>query len=186
VELEDGQTYLIGGLIQHTVTANTSKVPIIGEIPFLGAAFSRKFFSDEEHELVILVTPHLVDAQSCDQVVKMLPGQETRTPDDFELFLEGILEAPRGPREVCTDGSYVPAFKNSPTASVYPCGGNGGNGKCGTQGCATCQGAGVDNGMPSASVSGAAPLPSGAPVTKDRPANLPPGLVGSNGSAGQR
>ncbi len=43
------------------------------------------------------MTPHLVDAMSCDQAPKTLPGEETRSPDDFELFLEGILEAPRGP-----------------------------------------------------------------------------------------
>ena len=54
-----------------------------------------------------------------------LPGMETRSPDDFELFLEGILEAPRGPREVCPGGHYLPAYKNGPTANVFPCAGNG-------------------------------------------------------------
>jgi len=54
-----------------------------------------------------------VDPQSCDQLAKSLPGQETRTPDDFELFLEGILEAPRGPRKVIQDRRYTPAFKNA-------------------------------------------------------------------------
>ena len=71
--------------------------------------------------MVILVTPHLVDPQSCDQLAKLLPGQETRSPDDFELFLEQILEAPRGPREVCPNAHYVPAYKNGPTAQIFPC-----------------------------------------------------------------
>jgi pilus assembly protein CpaC len=58
---------------------------------------------------------------------------ETRSPDDFELFLEGILEAPRGAREVFPGGRYLPAYKNGPTAGVFPCaGGINGNGPCGT------------------------------------------------------
>jgi pilus assembly protein CpaC len=127
VEMEDGQTYVLGGLIQHTVTATISKVPVVGEIPVLSAAFSRKQFDEAEFELVVLVTPHLVDAMACDQLPKLLPGQETRSPDDFELFLEGILEAPRGPRCVCQDGHYLPAYKNGPTAQQFPCAG----GRCG-------------------------------------------------------
>jgi pilus assembly protein CpaC len=70
-----------------------------------------------------MVTPHLVDAQSACQVSKVLPGQESRSPDDFELFLEGILEAPRGPREVFKGNRYVPSHLNGPTADLFPCGG---------------------------------------------------------------
>jgi pilus assembly protein CpaC len=121
VEMEPGQTLVIGGLIQNSVIATTSMVPVLGEIPFLGTLFSIKSFQEDEQELVVLVTPHLVDPQSCDQVVKLLPGQETRSPDDFELFLEQILEAPRGPREVCPNNHYVPAYKNGPTAQLFPC-----------------------------------------------------------------
>jgi pilus assembly protein CpaC len=139
VNLEDGQTLVLGGLIQHAVRGSTTKVPIVGELPFLGAAFSRKSFEETESELIVMVTLHLVDAMSCDQVPKNLPGHETRSPDDFELFLEGIMEAPRGPRDVCPDGKhYVPAFKNGPTNGIFPCAGNGGcngNGGCGAQGC---------------------------------------------------
>jgi pilus assembly protein CpaC len=132
VEMEDGQTLLIGGLIQHTANGNATKVPILGDLPYLGAAFSAKSFEDIENELVIMVTPHLVDPMSCDQLPKYLPGQETRTPDDCELFLEGILEAPRGSRVVCPGGHYVPAYKNGPTAGEFPCAGGHGcrNGSC--------------------------------------------------------
>src|SRR4029077_951740 len=115
---------------------STSKVPVLGDIPFLGVAFSFKNSTETEDELVILVTPHLVDAMACDQAPKILPGQETRTPDDFELFLEGIMEAPRGPRVVCPDYRYVPAYKNGPTAALFPCAGNANGGAgCGTAGC---------------------------------------------------
>jgi pilus assembly protein CpaC len=121
VELEDGQTFAIGGLIQKQHFANAAKVPVIGQLPFVGALFSTKNYTDEENELVVLVTPHLVDAMDCQQAPKMLPGDETRSPDDFELFLEGIMEAPRGPREVFPGGHYLPAYQNGPTAGQFPC-----------------------------------------------------------------
>jgi pilus assembly protein CpaC len=154
VVIEDGQTLVIGGLIQHQVTATTAKTPILGDLPFLGAAFSSKSFNDVETELVVMVTPHLVDPMACNQLPHYLPGQETRNPDDCELFLEGILEAPRGPREMCPGGRYVPAYKNGPTADLYPCaGGHNGSGNCSTCGNG-CGPNGVSNGTP---VAGAVP-----------------------------
>src|SRR5207253_878851 len=78
VEMEDGQTFVIGGLIQRNTDVTTAKVPVLGDIPFLGVAFSFKNSVESEQELVILVTPHLVDAMACDQAPKILPGQETR------------------------------------------------------------------------------------------------------------
>jgi pilus assembly protein CpaC len=128
VEIEDGQTLAIGGLIQHITEAGTNKVPILGDLPYVGAAFSTKSYTDIEQELVILVTPHVVDPMACNQLPKTLPGEETRKPDDYELFLEGILEAPRGPRVPFPDRRFVPAYKNGPTAALYPCAGDG---RCG-------------------------------------------------------
>jgi pilus assembly protein CpaC len=125
VEMETGQTFVIGGLIQKTVNSADTKVPVLGQLPFVGTLFSTKTATEDEDELVVMVTPHLVDAQSADQVVKVLPGQETRSPDDFELFLEGILEAPRGPRAVFQGNRYVPAHLNGPTANLFPCAGLG-------------------------------------------------------------
>ena len=121
VVMEDGQTLAIGGLIQTQVTASITKVPMIGDIPFLGPLFSSKSFQEQETEVVVLVTPHLVDPMDCCDVPKYLPGQETRSPDDFELYLENILEAPRGSREVNHGNRYVPAYKNGPTAKQFPC-----------------------------------------------------------------
>src|SRR5262249_47633123 len=123
--LEDGQSLAIGGLVKRQINAATSKVPCLGDLPFIGAAFSRKEYQETESELVFMVTVHLVDPMACNQLPKLLPGEETRTPDDFELFLEGILEAPRGSREVFQGKRYVPAYKNSPTVNVFPCVGNG-------------------------------------------------------------
>jgi pilus assembly protein CpaC len=172
VELEDGQTFAIGGLIQRDVTGTVEKIPVLGDLPFVGAAFSSKLFTEIESELVILVTPRLVDAMACNQTPPVLPGEETRSPDDFELFLEGILEAPRGPRDVFPCKRYVPAYKNGPTAHVLPCAGSGcgGDSGCGGQGCAA--GAGAPAAPPPAHAApapvapaAAAPKPEVQPVT---------------------
>jgi pilus assembly protein CpaC len=154
VDIEPGQTLVIGGLIQHTVSGNASKVPVLGDLPYLGAAFRTIAYTESESELLVLVTPHLVDPMSCDQLPKFLPGLETRSPDDYELFLEGILEAPRGQRTVWEGHRFVPAYKNGPTADQYPCGGGNG-GACGG-GCAggKCGGEGL-----AAPPAGIAPLP---------------------------
>jgi pilus assembly protein CpaC len=172
VELESGQTFVIGGIVTHHVTGTDDKVPVLGDVPFFGVFFSSKSFTESEEEVIILVTPHLVDAQDCAQAPKILPGQETRRPDDFELFLEGILEAPRGQREVCPDGRYVPAYRSGPSADQFPCAVNSGllgnhNGGCGKGGCGagTCTG-GCNGGC------GATPAaPATAPAA---PAVLPP------------
>lgn len=128
VHIEDCQTFAIGGLIQNTVNGAIKKVPILGDLPFLGVAFSTKQYEESEEELLILVTPRLVDPMACNQLPRRLPGRETRSPDDFELFLTGILEAPRGPREVCPDGHFRAAHLNDPLG-IYPCGNN--SGSCG-------------------------------------------------------
>jgi pilus assembly protein CpaC len=116
VVMEDGQTLVLGGLIQHTVDGTVHKWPCIGCLPYIGALFRSVSYTEGEEELLIIVTPHLVDAMACDQLPHTLPGQETRSPDDYELFLEGILEAPRGPRDVICGNHYVPAYKSGPTA----------------------------------------------------------------------
>jgi pilus assembly protein CpaC len=132
VELMAGQTYVIGGLIQTAENGTDVKVPIIGDLPFLGFFFSSKNYQVTETELLVMVTPYLVDSADCAQLPKLLPGQETRRPDDFELFLEGILEAPRGPRDAFPDCHYLAPYKNSPSAGVFPCAGRSG---CGQAGC---------------------------------------------------
>jgi pilus assembly protein CpaC len=128
--------------------------------------------------LLILVTPHLVDAMTCDQLPKHLPGQESRIPDDFELFLEGILEAPRGQRNVIEGNRYNAAHNLGPTADVYPCGmygcGNGGNGSCGigmgASNCANCS-SGTMNAIP------AQPQ-----YIQQQPGSLPPAINTSTGT----
>ena len=60
VELGDGESFIIGGLVSRSTTSNADKVPLLGDLPILGAFFSRNNYKMNEKELVILVTPHLV------------------------------------------------------------------------------------------------------------------------------
>jgi pilus assembly protein CpaC len=173
IMMEPGQTFAIGGLIQTLVGAATNKTPILGDLPFVGPAFSTISHQETETELVILVTPYLVDAMDCRQAPCKLPGLETRSPDDFELFLELILEAPRGQREVFPDKKYKAAWQNDITANRFPCGGSTcATGTCGQTGggCATC---GQPAAAPAAAPSEphAAALPPAVPVV---PAALQP------------
>lgn len=113
LELESGQSLVIGGLTENTVAGSTRKYPILGDLPFVGTFFRSVSFTETEQEFVIVVKVNLVEGLTSDQRCAIkLPGTETRAPSDFELFVEGILEAPRGPRDIFPNRTYVPAFKN--------------------------------------------------------------------------
>jgi pilus assembly protein CpaC len=137
IQVEDGQTMAIGGLIQNKINATISKVPVLGDLPLISAFFTSKSYNENEEEMIILVTPRLVDPVDCANIPKHLPGQETRSPDDFEFFLEGIMEAPRKPRPVVFNPHlYQAAYKGAPNVGQIPCA----NGGCYGQpasGCAT-------------------------------------------------
>ena len=183
VLLESGQTFAIGGLIQNSVQAASAKVPVLGDLPYVGTLFSTIRHEERESELIILVTPRLVHPLDCCQVPKRLPGRETRSPDDYELFLENVLEAPRGQRKVWTGKQYNAPYKCDPTVGAYPCISNlctgpnlgGGGGNCGPNGCAAPTGGPVN--MPVGTLPQAGPGlggrgPSG-PAEPNAPATLP-------------
>ncbi len=113
VMLQSGQTFAIGGLLETTVQASAQKVPYLGDLPLLGAAFSNVSHDERETELLILVTPRLVEPLDCSQVPRRVPGKETRSPDDYELFVEQLLEAPRGARKIFENKRYVPAYRHA-------------------------------------------------------------------------
>lgn len=128
IVMEPGQTVAIGGLIQTQQSGSVTKIPHLGDIPYLGSLFSFSTQTEQEVELVILVTPRLIDPADCGQLPQGLPGSETRKPDDFEFYLETMLEAPRGQRPIWNGKEYIPAWKSSSSANVFPCA----DGKCAT------------------------------------------------------
>jgi len=95
VELGSGQTFAIGGLLSERVRGISRKVPGLGDIPVLGSLFSSVDYQADRSELVILVTPELVEPVSPDQI-SSVPGTSLVAPNDFELFLLGELEGASG------------------------------------------------------------------------------------------
>ena len=81
VELGDGESFVIGGLVSRNTTANVDKVPWLGDLPVRGAFFRNSSYSMTEKELVIVVTPHLVKpmARGTDLSSRM-PGATAARP----------------------------------------------------------------------------------------------------------
>lgn len=91
VELREGQTLAVAGLIQNNLGGTSARVPFVGDIPFLGRMFSNDGTSYDEQELVILVTPYLVGPVDHERSTPALPGSDYFEPDDVEFFLKGRL-----------------------------------------------------------------------------------------------
>ncbi len=90
IELADGQSFAIAGLLRDSVRSVVQKYPLLGEIPILGALFQSKQFQKEESELVIIVTPHLV--KPLDVAKQSLPTDSYTDPNDAEFYFGGMLE----------------------------------------------------------------------------------------------
>lgn len=90
VELREGQTLAVAGLIQNNLGGTSTRVPIAGDIPGLGRLFSNDNTSYDEQELVVLVTPYLVAPVDQEHPLP-LPGSDYFEPDDVEFFLRGSL-----------------------------------------------------------------------------------------------
>lgn len=112
VEMNFGEALVIAGLISQKQNVTTQKVPFFGELPYIGAAFSRKTATEQESELIILVTPEYVSPAPASQFPSRGPGMFTDTPTDCELFGMGLLEVPSF-GEPCENGcqNCVPGGK---------------------------------------------------------------------------
>jgi pilus assembly protein CpaC len=96
IELGDGQSFAIAGLLKEDVRTVVSKYPILGEIPILGALFRSTSFQKSETELIIIVTPHLV--KPLDLAKQTLPTDQYVEPNDFEFYLLGLAEGKGEPK----------------------------------------------------------------------------------------
>ena len=90
VELADGQSFAVAGLLRDDVREGIKKVPLLGDIPVLGALFRSSQFQKNETELVIIVTPHLV--KPVDMAKQTLPTDQFVEPNDMEFYLLGLEE----------------------------------------------------------------------------------------------
>jgi pilus assembly protein CpaC len=106
IELRDGQSFSIAGLLQTDNRRNISQLPWIGSVPVLGALFGSKQFQELETDLVVIVTPHLV--------APAVPGQQLASPldnhvpsNDVDFFLMGQMEQRKVYRDYLTSGGNI-------------------------------------------------------------------------------
>lgn len=92
VELRDGQTLAISGLLQVTLDSTTQRIPGLGDLPIIGPFFSNNTGERIEKELVVLITPHLVEPMEAGQC-RFRPGDEINEPNDLEFYLLGRIES---------------------------------------------------------------------------------------------
>ena len=90
IELADGQSFAIAGLLRDTVRDAASKYPLLGDIPILGTLFRSRSFQKNETELIIIATPHLVKPIDGDQ--QPLPTDYYVEPNDTEFYVLGLME----------------------------------------------------------------------------------------------
>jgi pilus assembly protein CpaC len=97
VELRDGQSFVIAGLLQTVTTHDANQFPWIAEVPVLGALFRSAAYQKQETDLAIIVTPHLVQPARPGDVLKT-PLDNTVVGNDADVFLHGRAELT--PREM--------------------------------------------------------------------------------------
>lgn len=97
VELNEGQTLAIAGILQTENRAQSSNIPFFGDLPLIGRLFGNSEYTAQEQELLVLVTPEIVLPLDFNEV-PALPGSDTFEPDDLEFYLYGRMES-RAPRD---------------------------------------------------------------------------------------
>lgn len=94
VELRDGESFAIAGLLEDDFRANSTAVPWLSELPILGALFRSANYQRSQTELVIIITVHLVTPTRGEAL--MLPTDRVRPPSERELFLNGRMSSRGG------------------------------------------------------------------------------------------
>ena len=89
LDLKNGQTFGMAGLLNQGINARNSRIPGFGDIPILGALFRSVRYSKGETELVVLVTACLVEPMN---TAPPVPGQNATEPNDWEFYGLGKLE----------------------------------------------------------------------------------------------
>ena len=106
MELQDGQTFAIAGLLNNSAPSSMRKIPGIGDIPVLGSLFKSQAYQKDQTELVVMVTPTIVRQDGGDVV-----------------GLPSVWWSPSWPRHAEPDGAARAAMSGAPVYPVNP-GGN--------------------------------------------------------------
>lgn len=127
VELREGQTLALAGLLSHGTATEISRIPLLGDLPFVGPLlFSNKKMTQEENELLVLVTPEIVRPMDPHEVPPV-PGFEVTKPTHEEFWKYNMTEGqpdtgyyhlpPHGSGSVGTNVDYQ-HFNPGPAASM--------------------------------------------------------------------
>ena len=106
IELRDGQSFAIAGLLQSDNSRDIDQVPWLGSVPVLGTLFSSKAYQQNETDLVVIVTPHLVAPAAPGQALAT-PFDKTLPANDVDLFLMGRPEVRKQYTEYVTSGGQL-------------------------------------------------------------------------------
>lgn len=91
LELHSGQTFAMAGLLNDSVNARSSRLPLLGDLPVLGVLFRSVRYERGETELVVICTATLVEPLNDDRQA-LVPGDLHKNPSDWELYIDGRLE----------------------------------------------------------------------------------------------
>lgn len=118
VELGNGQSFAIAGLLHNEVRENINKYPGLGDIPVLGTLFRSSEFKKQETELVIIVTPHLT--KPLDVAQQTLPTDNFVEPTEMEFFFHGKMEGdhPSGAARIQPVSTATPQDSHQPSTGM--------------------------------------------------------------------
>ncbi|WP_421380768.1 type II and III secretion system protein family protein (plasmid) [Paraburkholderia sp. DD10] len=118
VQMNDGETFAIGGLIKSNAAGTLKAIPGVGEVPVLGALFRSTSYQQDLTELVFIITPHLVKPLQLASSLP-LPTDHLKTPNQADVYLMGNMEGrePVGNRKPAPP---IPAPATSPALAPAP------------------------------------------------------------------
>ncbi len=121
VRLSDGQSFAIAGLMSSRMRSQIDKIPVLGDLPILGALFRSISYSRDESELLVVVTAHLARPMAPHEVPRLPTEDEQNDPNDFELFLlgsEGGSSPARSSAKAVSHAVEMSSSSSSSTSTV--------------------------------------------------------------------
>lgn len=119
VQMRDGESFAIGGLISNNITGSLKALPGLGEIPVLGALFRSTSFQQDRSELVFIVTPHLVHPMQTAQY--RAPTDSFTQPSEADVYATGDMEGRGGAKALpSAPASRAPATPQAPSTPNTP------------------------------------------------------------------
>jgi pilus assembly protein CpaC len=122
VELADGQSFALAGLLNDTSFTRKDVTPLLGDIPILGALFRSSRFERRETELVVLVTPRIVAPMNPGEI-PALPGEKWRRPNELQLYFQGDLggeQTPDASAQPSTPPLFIGEYGFTPAPATVP------------------------------------------------------------------